>query len=159
MSRVDTLWGLIGPWLDAEHLELDDLELKGSGRGRTLRVVIDGDEGVDLDRLAELSNGISRLLDSETDMDEPYQLEVTSPGLERHLRRPRHYEKSVGREVSVKARTDEGTVVVKGTLENADGERISVRAEGGSTHELRLDQVVTARTVFRWEKSPKPGKK
>ncbi len=66
-----------------------------------LRVTVDGHE-VDLDRLAEVSRGLSRLLDDETDLQDAYQLEVTSPGLERKLRRPTHYEKSVGREVVVK---------------------------------------------------------
>ncbi len=159
MTRADTLWDRIERWLAAEELELDDLEFRGSGRGQTVRVVVDGPDGVDLDRIAELSLGISRLLDDEQGFEEQYQLEVSSPGLERQLRRPRHYQKSIGREVSVKARADEATIVVKGHLMAADEEVATIQSEDGSHRSVRYSDVVTARTVFRWEKAPKPGKK
>ena len=97
MSVEAELWEITHEYLAAERLELDDLELVGRGRGRTLKVTIDG-EGLDLDRIAEVSRGLSRLYDAESDLEGPYQLEVTSPGLERALKRPRHFEKSVGRE-------------------------------------------------------------
>lgn len=159
MAPIDTLWDRIERWLAAEDLELDDLEFKGSGRGLTVRVVVDGEGGVDLDRITELSRGISRMLDDEPDLDDSYRLEVSSPGLERRLRRPRHYEKAIGREVAVKARSEGVTIAAKGLLKDADGEAASIEAEDGSTHRIRYEDVVSARTVFRWEKSPKPGKK
>ena len=159
MSKTEVLWGLIEPWLGAEGLELDDLELKGTGGGQLLRVIVDGEQGVDLDRLADLSHGISRLLDSEIDIEGPYQLEVSSPGLERVLRRPRHYEKSVGREVHIKARISGTTVVVRGQLVSADDASFEVDGEDGTTHRFAYADIVKARTVFRWERSPKPGKK
>jgi ribosome maturation factor RimP len=159
MTRVDTIWERIERWLAAEELELDDLEFKGSGRGQTVRVVVDGPGGVDLDRIAELSLGISRLLDDETGLEESYQLEVSSPGLERPLRRPRHFQKSIGREVSVKARAEGATVVVKGHLIAADDEVATIETADGSQRSVSYADVVSARTVFRWEKAPKPGKK
>ena len=57
----------------------------GRGPGTVLRIVVDGKD-VDIERLAEVSRGVSRLLDNATELDDPYQLEVTSPGLERRLR-------------------------------------------------------------------------
>lgn len=159
MAITDDVRVLIEPWLAAERLELDDLELKGSGPGRTLRVVVDADEAVDLDRIAEVSNGISRLLDAEADIDEPYQLEVTSPGLERVLKTPRHFQKSVGREVNMKIRRDGETTLVKGLLDTAGDERGSVTTEDGSVIEFAYDEIAKARTVFRWQAAPKPGKK
>lgn len=119
MAFVDDVRSLIEPWLAAERLELDDLELKGTGPGRILRVVIDSPDPFDLDRIAEVSNGIGRLLDNDVDIDEPYQLEVTSPGLERLLRTPRHFQKSVGREVTMKIRRDGETILAKGHLSHA----------------------------------------
>jgi ribosome maturation factor RimP len=157
-GRTDTLWELIEPWLAAERLELDDLEVVGSGRGRTVRVYVDAEGGVDVDRLAELSEGISRLLDAETDLDGPSRLELSSPGLERKLRRPAHYRKSIGREVSVKVRDDDTTRVVKGRLVSADDDGCTVETDDGE-HPIPYGDVVTARTVFRWERAPKPGKK
>ncbi len=156
--QAKALWAVIEPWLAAEHVELDDLEVRGSGRGRTVRVLVDAEERLDLDRIAELSEGLSRLLDDEVEGDEPYRLEVSSPGLERTLKRPAHYRKSVGREVSVKARSDGETTVVKGRLSSAGESGFVVSAPDGD-HEFPYEDVVTAKTVFRWERAPKPGKK
>lgn len=157
-NQHEALRGLIEPWLAAERVELDDLDLVGSGRARTLRVVVDADGGVDIERIAELSLGLSGLLDARSDLDGPYQLEVTSPGLERTLRTPRHYRKSVGREVSVKVRRDGGTVVIKGELTGVDDAGFTVTFDG-SEQSVAYDEVTSARTVFRWQASPKPGKK
>ena len=96
------MWQTVADYLAAEDLELDDLELRGSGGGRVLRVVVDAEGGVNLDRLSEVSRGLSRFLDPLPDLQASYRLEVTSPGVERSLRRPEHFEKSVGREVIVK---------------------------------------------------------
>ena len=114
-TTVSDIWSVVEPYLAAERLELDDVELHGRGPGTLLRVVVDGD-GVDVDRLADVSRGLSRLLDNETDMSDSYRLEVTSPGLERSLRRPSHYAKSVGREVVVKVGEDDRKATIRGVL-------------------------------------------
>ncbi len=157
MSVETDLWEITHEYLAAERLELDDLELVGRGRGRTLKVTIEG-EGLDLDRIAEVSRGLSRLYDAESDLEGPYQLEVTSPGLERALKRPRHFEKSVGREVVIKARDEDGMVRThRGTLVAADADAATVEVDG-TGFRYPYEAVISARTVFRWEASPKPGK-
>ncbi len=158
MTEDKTLHSLIEPWLAAERLELDDLEIVGAGKARTLRIVIDTEESLDLDRIAAVSDGLSRLLDADSDLAGPYQLEVSSPGLERKLRLPRHYMKSIGREVKVKVRQDDQTRTLGGTIESADDHGFSLVSDG-STIRFEYETVVTAKTIFRWEKSPKPGKK
>lgn len=146
---------MVEPYLAAEQLELDDLELAGHGRGRVLRVTVDGDN-VGVDRLAELSRGLSRLLDDEPSLQGQYSLEVSSPGLERKLKRPAHYRKSVGREVVVKtARADEKTTY-RGTLTDADDSRFTLDSEQGPIS-VPYNDVISAKTVFRWEKGSKPG--
>jgi ribosome maturation factor RimP len=146
---------VIEPYLAAERLELDDLELAGHGRGRILRVTVDGDD-IGIDRLAELSRGLSRLLDEEPDLQDAYQLEVSSPGLERKLRRPDHYRKSVGREVVVKTTAGDSKQTYQGTLDEADDQRFTLQTDSGP-QEVSYDDVISAKTVFRWEKAPKPG--
>ena len=101
-TATDAMWHIVADYLAADGLELDDLELRGSGGGRVLRVVVDAEGGVNLDRLSEVSRGLSRLLDPLPDLQASYRLEVTSPGVERSLRRPQHFEKSLGREVVIK---------------------------------------------------------
>jgi ribosome maturation factor RimP len=157
MTANPPLWDLTERYLVAEHLELDDLEVLGRGKAKTVKVVVDG-KGLDLDRISEVSRGLSRLFDAEYDVEGPYQLEVTSPGLERALKRPSHFRKSVGRDVTVKARDLEGAVATrKGLLSAADDESFTVTV-GDTEYPYQYDAVVSARTVFRWESAPKPGK-
>lgn len=155
---VDQIRQLIEPWLSAERLELDDVEMVGTGNGRTLRVLVDHPDGVDLDRLAEVSNGISRLLDDVDTLQAAYQLEVSTPGLERKLKRPEHFRKSIGRQVSVKARENGVTRVGKGELTSADDDGFVVSTDEGPLN-FGYDVVTSARTVFKWQAQPKPGKK
>jgi len=155
MTQVTDIWSVVEPYLAAERIELDDLELTGQGKGRILRVVVDG-EDLGIDRIADVSRGLSRLLDNETDLDDQYQLEVTSPGLERKLKRPSHYAKSVGREVTIKVLTGSENQTLRGVLSAADDEKFTVAGDEGESV-FSYDDVVTARTVFKWEKAPKPG--
>ena len=155
MTTATDIWSLAEPYLAAEHLELDDLEVTGAGKGRRVRVVVDG-QGLDVDRLAEVSRGLSRLLDHETDLDGSYQLEVSSPGLERKLRRPGHYVKSVGREVKAKVKLGERNATLMGTIAGADETEFTMDL-GDETLTVPYDAVLKASTVFRWEKAPKPG--
>lgn len=155
MTQVAEIWDVLEPYLAAEQLELDDLELTGQGSGRILRVTVDG-EDVTIDRLAELSRGLSRLVDNTTNLNGDYQLEVSSPGLERKLKRPAHFAKSVGREVVAKVATPESNTTWRGTIITADDDSFTIEADDGA-HVVGYADVITAKTVFRWEKAPKPG--
>ena len=155
LTQVADIWSVVEPYLAAERLELDDLELSGRGRGRVLRVTVDG-EDLDLDRLADLSRGLSRLLDDEPSLQDSYQLEVSSPGLERKLRRPSHYAKSQGREVVVKAVSTDSKATYRGVLSDSTESGFTVEGEDGPIH-ISYDDVISAKTVFRWDKAPKPG--
>jgi len=155
VTQVADIWDLVEPYLAAERLELDDLELTGQGQGRILRVTVDG-EDVTVDRLASLARGLSRLLDNETELEGQYQLEVSSPGLERKLRRPSHYQKSVGRELVAKVSLGEAKATIRGVLAGANDDSFTIEADDGPSV-VSYEDVITAKTVFRWEKAPKPG--
>lgn len=155
MTTAADIWTVVEPYLAAERLELDDLELLGRGPGQLLRVVVDGQD-VNVDRLAEVSRGLSRLLDNETTLDDPYRLEVSSPGLERNLRLPSHYAKSIGREVVVKLQRKGQKETLRGILAEAGDDSFVVERDGDRIV-VEYPEVVTAKTVFRWEKAPKPG--
>ncbi|MPZ52312.1 MAG: ribosome maturation factor RimP [Acidimicrobiia bacterium] len=154
MSIKEQLYELVSTHLNDEHLELYDLEWTGAGRGRTLRILVDG---ADLDRLAEVSRTLSRRLDGEFDYSDPYRLEVSSPGLERKLSTPAHFISAVGSEISAKIRSDEGHRTVKGELVTADEVGFEVETESGTLERFDITQVTSANTVFRWERNEKPG--
>ena len=121
-QSTDEITELVEPWLAAERLELDDVEMVGSGDGRTLRILVDHPDGVDLDRLAVVSNGISRLLDDVPSLQAPYLLEVSSPGVDLPLKNPRQFAKHKGRKVKLVTELEE----FKGTLLNSDEKSVEV---------------------------------
>ncbi len=150
-SVAERLWDLIDPYVAAEGVELDDVEVLGGGH--IVRVTLDSPDTVGVDLIAELSRGIGRLLDAEDPIKGSYTLEVSSPGLERKLTRPRHYDKSIGREVKVKTFSE-----VDGT-KNHNGELVSVGEDSfvigidGSDRTITYADVSSARTVFVWDKN------
>jgi len=155
-SVVQKLWDRIDPYVAAEGIELDDVEILGGGQ--VVRVTIDSEDKVGVDRIAELSRGISRLIDADDPFTGSYTLEVSSPGLERKLTRPRHFEKSVGRQVKVKTfREVEDTREHKGIITRSNGTGFTVDIDGHE-REILFDDVASARTIFVWEKGARPGK-
>ena len=141
---------LVRPVVESSGLELWDVSFRGEGGRSILRVSVDRDRGVDLDTIAEVSERLSRRLDLEDFGPRGYTLEVSSPGLERPLRTPRHFERSVGRRVKVKTTEPiDGSKVHEGALVSADAEAIVIASEGG---ELRVSYagIASARTVFEW---------
>lgn len=158
-DAAQRLWGVVEPYVAAEGVELDDLLVVGSGRGRVVRVVLDAEEPLGVERIADLSRGISRLMDDDDPLDSSYTLEVGSPGLERSLRRPKHFRKSVGREITVKTRRDiAGSRRHRGLLETAGDSDFEIDSDGTRLN-IPYDVVDSARTIFTWSRSPKPGKK
>jgi ribosome maturation factor RimP len=92
-------------------LDLEDVELRTVGRRLVVRVLVDSDAGVTLDEVAAASQTVSDALDgSDVLSDEPYTLEVSSPGVDRPLTLPRHWRRSTGRLVEATLRTGEKVV-------------------------------------------------
>lgn len=131
-------------------LDLDDVELHGT----TLQVTVDRPGGgLDLDLLAEVSRTLSAYLDEHDELAPPgrYELEVSSPGLERRLRRPAQFARALGARVS--ARTlpgTEGERRVEGTLTSADDKGFVLELAGGPRR-IAYRELDRARTVFDWE--------
>lgn len=152
MGQAEAVRALVEPVLASEGLELYDCELKPG----LLSVVVDGPDGIDVDRLGTISQRLSRLLDERDPIQSRYTLEVTSPGLERQLRTPEHFRKAVGELVAVRTTGEaaaEGDRRVQATLDAVDDAGITV----GGKH-IPYDQIDRARTVFEWGGQPKPGK-
>ena len=142
---------LVRPVVEGAGLDLVEVTLTRDGGRRILRVVVDGAGGVDLDTIAETAEKVSRRLDLEGYAPGPYALEVTSPGIERRLRRQVDFERIIGRQVRVKTTEPlDGSKNHEGELVSADAEAITVAAAGG---ELRVPyaDIASARTVVDWD--------
>ncbi|MDH5223849.1 MAG: ribosome maturation factor RimP [Actinomycetota bacterium] len=141
---------LLRPMIEAEGLELYDVT-RGREHGRmVLKIEVEGPDGVDIDTLSRLSGRIAARLDDEAYETGPYDLEVSSPGLERSLRRPAHFLRTVGEQVKVKTTAPvAGSKTHTGTLIAADDEHVIV-AVGDEPRTLRLADIASARTVVDW---------
>ena len=102
---ADRLSGWIAPVVTGAGYDLEELVVTPAGRRSVVRVVVDRDQGVTLDDIAEVSRAVSEVLDSNDDGmgRTPYVLEVTSPGVDRPLTDPRHWRRNTGRLVQVTA--------------------------------------------------------
>ena len=90
-------------------LYLVDVEVRGQKNSRIVRVFVDADEGVNLDTCASVSRQLGFLLETEDVIDGKYRLEVSTPGVDRPLADPRQYKKNVGRPLSVRYETEDGS--------------------------------------------------
>ena len=99
-----TIEALTMPILSDLGMELVDLEFKREGRSWCLRLFIDKPGGITLDDCVEVSRDVSAILEVEDPIPSAYRLEVSSPGLDRPLKRPSDFERFAGHLVKLKAR-------------------------------------------------------
>jgi ribosome maturation factor RimP len=128
------LAGWIEPVVGSAGYDLEELVVTPAGRRSVVRVVVDRDQGVTLDDIAEVSKAVSEVLDANDDGmgRAPYVLEVTSPGVDRPLTEPRHWRRNVGRLVAVAVGSAGAADTVTGriTAVEADGVTLAVEAKG-----------------------------
>ena len=143
----DELQELIEPTIERLGYELTDLEVRLSGQGGLLRLTIDKPDGIDLDDCEKVSHAVSALLDVEDPVPGNYNLEVSSPGLDRKLTKVEHFQRFEGETLKVTMRFPiEGRRRFRGTLVSSDDENIVVEVDGES-HSLPLTMIDTARLV------------
>jgi ribosome maturation factor RimP len=148
---------IVAPIVAELGLELFDLEFTGGN----LRVTVDVADpasatGIDLGDLTAVTRAVSRALDEHDPIPDRYSLEVSSPGLERTLRTPRHFERAVGQQVAIKTVPEAGTDRrLAGELVRADGTSIDVRLDGGDVRTVPYADIAKARTVFEWGPEPR----
>lgn len=146
MSKKE-LQKLLEPVIERMGFELTDLELKLGGRSGLLRLFIDKESGVDIDDCEAVSRQVSTILDVEDPLPGNYSLEVSSPGLDRALTKPAHFQRFMGEAVRVKLRFPlEGRRNYTGALKAADEENIEVEVDGQS-HKLAIATIESARLV------------
>ncbi len=138
---------LLEPTVERLGYELADLEVRLGNSGGLVRVTIDKPDGIDLEDCEKVSLAVSALLDVEDPVPGNYNLEVSSPGLDRKLTKLEHFQRFEGETVKVQMRFPiEGRRRFRGTLVSADDENIVVEVDGES-HSLPLATIDTARLV------------
>ncbi len=133
-------------------IEIAELELRGAGKARLLRVYIDKPGGVTHGDCELISQRLSQLLDEEDAMPgDSYTLEVSSPGVERKLSRPRDFERVIGQKVRLLIREPiEGRTSFEGKLADFAGGTLQVETAPGHLVPVPLEQVQKAKLKFEW---------
>ncbi|WP_432013824.1 ribosome maturation factor RimP [Streptomyces cucumeris] len=156
-TQSERLRGLLEPLVSARELDLEEVEVTPAGRRRVLRIVVDSDDGVQLDTCAELSRDISRTLDESDAMGAtPYVLEVTSPGAERPLTEPRHYRRATGRLMRAKL-ADGDELVARINAVDEDGLDLEVPGVKGrkpTARRLAFKEISKARVEIEFNRKP-----
>jgi ribosome maturation factor RimP len=140
----DRIADLLAPVLAADGLDLEAVELASAGRRSVVRVVVDADGGVNLDRIAEASRQLGKVLDNADFMGSgSYTLEVTSRGVDRPLTEPRHWRRNAGRLVKVTTH-DGGRLVGRIAASDETGAELDVEGQE-QPQRVAFDQVAKAR--------------
>ena len=130
---VARIWQLAVPLAETEGMEIVDIELRREGGrgGRVLRLYLDKEGGPNMDELSRVSRELSDVLDLQDVVEGAYTLEVSSPGINRPLKRPEHFARFVGKRVRVRTREMiDGRRSFVGQLLQVWPERIALNQDG-----------------------------
>ncbi|GHI87074.1 ribosome maturation factor RimP [Streptomyces xanthophaeus] len=157
-TQSDRLRGLLEPLVAAKGLDLEEIELSKAGKRRMLRIIVDSDEGVELDACAELSREVSDKLDESDVMGEDeYVLEVSSPGADRPLSEHRHYVRATGRLVKFQL-TPDGELIAR--ILGVDDEGLDLEVPGvkgrkATARRIAFTDIAKARVEIEFNRKDK----
>lgn len=131
-------------------VELVDLEFKREAAGKVLRLFIDEPGGVDLNRCEQVSQALSSLLDEADVIKGSYFLEVSSPGLERRLTKPQHFQRFSGHKVKLQLKEKvNGRKKFSGKLAATNETGIIIETEKEKFH-FNYDQIEKANLIYEF---------
>lgn len=127
--------------------ELYDVEYSKEGKNYFLRIFIDKETGIDLSDCEKVNNEINEILDTADYIKEQYFLEVSSPGVERVLRKDKHLEKNIGAEVNIKLfkKDENGKKEYQGILKEFDENTLKL-----NDVEIERKNIAQIKTVYNW---------
>lgn len=142
---------LIEPLVIEEGLRLVSIDVQRRGRKMILSVYLDRDGGIDLDTCSRMNDEIGRHLDVADIVQERYDLEVCSPGLERVLKKPREYGAFLGRHIDLwLVQPLEGRRKLEAVIVSANPDAVSVLVDGEEMS-FSFDAIAKAKLVFDWK--------
>ena len=154
VSLEEKVKALVLEAIEDETYFLVKLILRGHKGARALEVYVDADAGALVNDLAAIGRRLRFLIDSEEAIDGKYTMAVSSPGDQYAFLMPRQYTKFVGKTLDVQydsPEPDEETVSVKGSLEEASGDSLILRLNGGEKAHILIDRIIKAKVVLPWE--------
>jgi ribosome maturation factor RimP len=148
-TTSDPIEALVEALLKVEGLELVDLEFRKEARGWVLRIFMDKPGGVTLDDCSDLSREIGDQIEVNELIPHSYTLEVSSPGLDRPLKKEKDFLRSIGKLIQLSTKVPlGGQTFFKGILLDFQVSSILRLAENKKTWEIPVDHITKARLVF-----------
>lgn len=147
---VETVTKLVEPIVSELHFELVEVQFRREAVGWVLRLIIDGEDGggITIDNCATVSREVSSLLEVEDPIEQAYSLEVSSPGLDRPLKKEKDFIRFKGRKAKVTtSKPIEGQKKFDGVIENFDRNMLSLATDQGLL-EIPYDQIAKARLII-----------
>ncbi len=128
--------------------KLYDVEYSKEGKDYFLRIFIDKDNGIDLNDCEKVNDAISDILDEANYIKEQYFLEVSSPGIERILRKDKHLEENIGEEINIRLfkKDENGLKEYQGILKNFDNEFIELQ----DSVKIERKNISQIKKVYNW---------
>ncbi len=150
----DTVLKMATPFAEAAGCFVDEVEFKKEGSDYVLRVIIDVPDdtsgGVSIDQCESVSRSLSDALDSSDPIDKAYMLEVSSPGIDRPLKRDRDFERFMGRDIDIGLyKAQNGSKVFTGKLTGYDGKEVTIDADGEEM-KFEKDKAAYIRLAVIW---------
>ena len=147
MARSTELENMIRPAVEASGFEFWGLEYLSQGKHSVLRVFIDHEDGISVDDCAEVSHQVSGVLDVEDPIKGLYNLEISSPGMDRPLFNEQQFARYIGEDVEVKVSVPlNGRRKFKGTIEQVEGGVLSLQVDG-EVYEINCQQIDKAHLI------------
>ena len=131
---------------------LYDVEYVKEGPNYYLRVYIDNEKGIDLNDCEKVSNAIDEMLDEANIIKDQYYLEVSSPGIERVLRKDRHLQENIGNQIEIKLfkKDEKGSKDYIGELLKFDQEVVSIKTSEEDEIKIERKNISQIKTVYNW---------
>ena len=131
---------------------LYDVEYVKEGPSYYLRVYIDNEKGIDLNDCEKVSNAIEEMLDEANIIKDQYYLEVSSPGIERVLRKDRHLQENIGNQIEIKLfkKDEKGSKDYIGELLKFDQEVVSIKTSEEDEIQIERKNISQIKTVYNW---------
>lgn len=152
LARIEEkVESLVKEKIEAIGYELYDVEYAKEGKNYFLRIFIDKEDGIDLEDCEKVNNEIMDLLDEADYIKEQYFLEVSSPGIERILRKDRHLESNLGEDVEIRLfkKDENGKKEYQGTLKDFDSEIITIEIENEEIN-IERKNISLIKTIYHW---------
>ena len=151
-SIEEKVTNLVEPIIEKIGYELYDVEYAKEGKNYFLRIFIDSEKGIDLNDCEKVNDAITDILDTENYIKDQYFLEISSPGIERVLRKDKHLEKNIGTDINVKLfkKDENGKKEYLGKLKEYNQNEIVIEQE---EKEIKIERknIAQIKTVYNWD--------